>query len=249
VTRFQTVADLAVDNALPESWVDAVRINLAYLTVAGADLTSGSTINPTAGFHKVTGTTTINNIVDLSTATKGQPLTLYFTGALTLHHNGGGAGQLYIPGGNDKVTSPNDVIHFVYDNAGDQWVMVADKLYSSQSQLAADVTATTSGTFYDANSLSLTAGTWLVFAVATVTTGNGKVSGKLWDGGSNVYASAESADTETENVIISRIALTATTTVKHSVTRTGGTTLVIKAAMPDQGQGNNATTMVAVRVQ
>ena len=250
MTRFQTITDLAVDNAMPESWVDAVRINVAYLTVAGSDLTSGSTINPTAGFHKVTGTTTINNIVDLSGASKGQPLMLYFTGSLTLHHNGGGAGQLFLPGLADRKTIAGDVIEFVYDNTGDQWVMISDKLVSAMSQLAADVTATVAGTFYDTATLSLTPGTWLLFGCFTAGFANHVWTAKITDG-STVGASQEAGVSGSVQGFMSlfcRVVITSTTTWKLQVANTVGGG-VIKAATVTSGQGNNATTLVAVRVQ
>jgi hypothetical protein len=249
VSRLQTVTDLNVGDALPESWVDAVRINLAYLSVAGADLTSGSTINITAAFHKVTGTTTINNIVDLSGATKGQPVALHFTGVLTLHHNGGGAGQLFLPGAADKQTVAGDVIQFVYDSSGDQWIMVSEKLVSSMSQLAVDVTMTTGATWYDGPSLALTPGTWLLTAVLTYVANNRVMTGKIYDGGGTVAASVEmgQAGAVQEFVVMTARVVIAATTTWRAALQANGAGCTIKAACVTAGAGNNASTLIAVR--
>lgn len=250
MSRYQTITDLAVDDALPESWVDAVRINVSHLTVAGADLTSGSTINVTASFHKVTGTSTINNIVDTSGATKGQPLRLWFSAPLQLTHNGGGAGQLNLQGASNKAVSANSIVSFAYDSAGDQWVELASPHVSLMSQLAADVTLTTPGTFYDGPTLSLTPGTWVLMASLQFAMNNRVITAKIWDGASSTVVSLEngvSGAVQGFLTLVGRVVITAGATYKASATAAAGSATMLAAAATN-GAGNNASTLVAIRM-
>jgi len=112
------IANLAVDDALPEDWVDDVADDLNFLTVAGADLASATTIVPTHEFHKVTGTTTIRNI-DHAAEVAGQQLRLWFAGSLTIEHNGGGTGNIRLRTGVNRTTRPNEVLTLVFD--GSTW--------------------------------------------------------------------------------------------------------------------------------
>jgi hypothetical protein len=93
-----------------------LKTDIEYLTVAGADLASAATINPTAEFHAVTGTTTIDNLTDTVGAVPGQQVTLWIKGGpLTIRNNGGGTGNVRTASGLDVLCATNDTISFVYD--------------------------------------------------------------------------------------------------------------------------------------
>lgn len=123
---------------------------------------------------------------------------------------------------------------------------------NSMNQLAADVTMTSADTFYDGPSLSLVAATWLIMYSVHVL--NGQVTGqdhttKLWDG-STVWASTcishnGSGDAQHSGTAI--ITLGSTTTVKVSVASKGAASTILKAAA-NNGAGDNASTLVAVRI-
>jgi len=115
--RLVPVPDLSVDDAPYEGYFDALTVLLNYLAIPGADLASATTINPTASFHKVTGTTTVTTITDSLGAVAGQPLTLFFTGALTLTH---GTGNIRLVGGASRNLAANTLVSFIYD--GTNWI-------------------------------------------------------------------------------------------------------------------------------
>lgn len=117
MARLNAVANLAVDDALPESWVDQVMTSTNYLTIAGANVASAATIAITAEFQQVTGAVTIDNINDATGAVAGQQVRLMFQAALTIRNNGGGAGNIRTIGGADRAVVANEIIPFVYDGA------------------------------------------------------------------------------------------------------------------------------------
>jgi hypothetical protein len=142
-----------------------------------------------------------------------------------------------------------------YDN-GSAWVTLggAVSLTSSTNQLSSAVTMTSTNTFYDGPSLSLAAGTWLLLASIYIAPGTatGDVTAKLWDG-SAAFASAFATPGGTNLAI--QMALSAvvspgtTTTYKVSAARDGGTgTWTIGAAAGANGAGNNASTLVAIKI-
>lgn len=117
-TRLNPVANLADGDSIPESWVDDVANDVNYLTVAGADIASATTINPTAEFHGVTGTTTIDTITDSAGPVAGQQLRLWIKGGpLTIRNNGGGTGNVRTRTGSDRVCIANEIVVLTYDGA------------------------------------------------------------------------------------------------------------------------------------
>lgn len=95
---------------------DQLEATHDYLVVAGADLASATTIVPTNEFHKVTGAVTIRNI-DHAAEVAGQQVRLWFTGAPTIEHNGGGVGNIRTQTGTNRVVRANQIVTFVYDGA------------------------------------------------------------------------------------------------------------------------------------
>lgn len=125
---------------------------------------------------------------------------------------------------------------------------------SANAKLTADVSMTTANTFYDGPSVSLVAGTWDISATCSFVGragGNDNITAKVWDG-TTVYSSSEvettgasgPGATSTPRTIIT---LASTTTLKVSAaTLYGGTTM--KAATLDNGAGNNATQITAIKI-
>lgn len=97
---------------------DQLKANNDYLTVAGADLASATTIDITSGFHGVTGTVTIANITDLLGAVEGQQVRLWIkAGPLAIQNNGGGTGNVRTQSGSDQKYVQNQVVTLVFDGA------------------------------------------------------------------------------------------------------------------------------------
>jgi hypothetical protein len=127
------------------------------------------------------------------------------------------------------------------------------KLIPTMSQLGADVSMPTANTFYDGPSASLVAGIWLVMAsvhVVNGATGGGQITAKIWDG-TTVWASglqsASGTNFPVQVDVVAIVTLVATTTVKVSVT-CNLANATLKAAAVTNGAGNNASTLVALRV-
>jgi len=143
--RLVPVPDLSVDDAPYEGYFDALTTLLNYLAIPGADLASATTINPTASFHKVTGTTTVTNITDSLGAVAGQPLTLLFTGGLTVTH---GTGNIRLVGGASRTVAANALLSFIYD--GTNWI--EQNTYPRQEAAYAEFTSSISVTATAENS-------------------------------------------------------------------------------------------------
>ena len=133
-------------------------------------------------------------------------------------------------------------------------------LTTASAQLGSNVTMTNANTWYDGPSVSLAAGTWIVICVLTCTPSTGvsnaagKATGRLWDGTTtyastegNNYIGASGTAGPTPLPMVAIVTPGSTTSYKGSAAATqGGSTL--HAAAPDNGVGNNASTIVAVRL-
>jgi microcystin-dependent protein len=120
MTRLAQVADLANGDPVPESWVDDVRLIANYLGIAGADLASAGTISIDSYLHKVTGSTTIDNITDALGAITGQRVKLLFQAQIAVRHIGGGTGNIRLVGGIHAGFVANEALELTYDGA--HWV-------------------------------------------------------------------------------------------------------------------------------
>jgi hypothetical protein len=123
--RLVTVANLAVDDAISEAFVDALTGNVNFLTVAGADVAALGVNNGvpiTAGFQRVTvATGNIDNITDAAGLTNGEPVKLLFTNAQTLRNNGGGVGNIRTLSGADRIIAANEIVELAYDGVTAVW--------------------------------------------------------------------------------------------------------------------------------
>lgn len=136
MTRFATLATLNVNDALPDAWVDEVKLAHDYLVFAGADIASAASIAITNEFHKVTGTTTITTITDALGQAKGQQITLQFVSAIQI----GTSGNIQTLSGGTSFYGAGDVGVFVYDGTS-KWVEVATGNPLDLNQTASQVMA------------------------------------------------------------------------------------------------------------
>lgn len=126
----------------------------------------------------------------------------------------------------------------------------------ASSQLSANVPLTTTSTWYDITSLSLTAGTWLITAqmthVKSATTAE-TVYGRITDG-TNHYASTQMyhASVSGTGVLLFMtclVTISKTMTIKTQATSSvGASTSNILAETTANGSGNNATKICAIKV-
>ena len=122
-----------------------------------------------------------------------------------------------------------------------------------QQQLSGNQAISVAGTFIDACTVTLTPGTWLLFGYVTVGGGSngGGITAQLWDGTSVHYASTESfcaASWVVGLLLAGQVVVPTGTTVVHlSATSTGSTATILAAAL-NSGVGNNATSLIAVRI-
>lgn len=124
MARLTTPAALNIGDALPDAWVDSVKAAVDYVAIPGADLASAATLSITSEFHKVTGTTTVDNITDAAGAIAGQQVRLLFTGAnISVRHNGGGTGNIRLVGGLHAGFVVGEILHLIFD--GTNWYELA----------------------------------------------------------------------------------------------------------------------------
>jgi hypothetical protein len=160
-----------------------------------------------------------------------------------------------IPSGDQAlfIDSADHTVKLV-NHSGTVTPVGSGSLTNASAQLASDVTMTTVDTFYDGPSVSLVAGTWLVTATATFVSAAGGaelVTLKAWDG-TTAFASTEgqtaAASAPLSMSLVGVVSPGSTTTYKISAAWHAGATMTMKAATPNNGAGNNATTIVAIKI-
>ncbi len=133
-------------------------------------------------------------------------------------------------------------------------VTAAASLAYVSSHLTSNIAMTTANTYYNGPAVSLGAGTWLVVGSVLCYNGSGGYiyTGKLWDG-TNVYSSTEAQDAGS-SVEYLRLNLSAIITVASSATiyiaaASKGGSSYMYAACPDNGAGNTASYINAIKIQ
>lgn len=122
MSRFATLQALNVDDAIPDAWVDEVKAIHDWTYTSGGNLASASTVNPTAGYHNLTGTTQVNTITDSNGAVAGQQLYLKVVGSAGVGAIIGTSGNILPPGGGATYFPVGDIIELVYD--GTNWLIL-----------------------------------------------------------------------------------------------------------------------------
>lgn len=146
-----------------------------------------------------------------------------------------------------------DVFALVTVDGGTEWLgFHANKkagVTASMNQLAADVSISSTNTFFDGPSLSLAAGTYVLFgSVHVATGGGGRFTAKLWDGTTSLAEglSRISAGFEDQIALNGYVVVASTATWKVSVA--GGATGTIRATAAANSSGNIASTLTALRL-
>mgnify|MGYP001613687937 CR=1 FL=1 len=169
-----------------------------------------------------------------------------------------------VPSGTDPVAdSASDTLTFangygmsISGDSGTDTVTPAVSLTTAAASLGVDVTMTLANTWYDGPSILLAAGTWYITGAITVQLpGTGVVTARLWDGTTTESSGSSSvtADPFTATTLIDTIPLPglvvlgSSTTYKLSAASTVAAS-TIKAAAVDNGVGNNASHIHAVRI-
>lgn len=145
MSRFAALATLNVDDALPDAWVDEVKVLHDYLAIAGADLASAATLTITSEFHRVTGSTTVTTINDsVGSQAKGQLVRLNLVAGLTF----GTSGNITTITGSASPYAAGSVATFMWDGTS-KWLEVGsgDPIDASQTaaQKVAGLLAATGG--------------------------------------------------------------------------------------------------------
>ncbi len=112
---------------------------------------------------------------------------------------------------------------------------------------------TSSNQFYDGPSASFAAGTWLLIASVLVTGANASanITAKLWDGSTVLSSTQWQQGTNNLKDGVTLVAVVTpggTTTYKVSVASDSAASSAIKAAATVNGAGNNASTLVGVKI-
>lgn len=167
-----------------------------------------------------------------------------------------GAGSLTVTDGTHSVASITSLTFSGATISGTSPSATAtiNGLTNSTNKLSGDVSMTTANTFYDGPSLSLAAGTWMLFGcvLCTCAAFATDFTGKLWDG-TTVIASVQSprnaaAASVTAMLPLSGIVtLGSTTTIKISAAGNNNT-CIMRAAAQVNGAGNNAAYLNAVKI-
>lgn len=175
----------------------------------------------------------------------------------TASNSGTGVGIFYQKTGADlQFKSLKKGSGIVLDTSVTGEIGISAALSYASSQLSANVPLTTTSTWYDITSLSLTAGTWLITAqmthVKSATTAE-TVYGRITDG-TNHYASTQMYHASVSGIgvvlfMTCLVTISATTTIKTQASSSvGASTSNILAAITPNGSGNNATQMCAIKV-
>lgn len=197
----------------------------------------------------VDGATAIGNfLIASATAKKAMPLAAWQTGVFGVATSASaGAGTV-----SARLLPSNGMPMVATAMLADAAVTSAKlNLTTAQTALSSDVTMSNPNQHYDGPSLSLAAGTWLIMGGVTVwdTSGGGRYTAKLWNG-TIVKDSKEIAIGNTAVGAMSLraiVTLATTETWKISVAGTISAGHIL-AAIADNGAGNNASTLLAIRI-
>lgn len=127
----------------------------------------------------------------------------------------------------------------------------------SMSTLDADVNIAVAGTWYSGPTLTLPAGTWLIVGAANYlknATGTGTATARLWDG-TAAHASASMYHPSAAGVTMELtlpptvVVLAGSTTLSLDLqSNSAGVSTFFRASTFTNGQGNNASKLVAIRL-
>ena len=211
----------------------------AYAKVASASVSLGITTVTLSGFSTNWSTALSTGAI---TSAAVAPVFRYFATSGDLIYAGASASPTILPIGSSGNT--------LQTRSGfPAWVSI---LETANSYLTADTASTSTGTFKDILSISLTTGTWWVTAkiLSASAIAGGYLLGKLWDGSTTVASDQGNANASTGTLYLNALvpASTSTTWKVSTIASLTSTTLVASAATPLASQGNNATYINAWKI-
>ncbi len=225
---------------------------LAYsdgTTVSGDALLGLQARAPTGKESQITFTNYINSVTKLSVSLIGSTQMMTINpGSLTISAGGLNVGVATGAGPGDIKASGNGTITGTLSVGGSNIIAHT----TGEGSLGGDVAMAVANTYYAGPSVTLGAGTWFVTGHVTVTdTAANLFTAKLWDG-TTVESSGEVrvADVSPGWGVIALegiVTLTGSTAVKISVAALNASGSV-KAACTNNGAGNNASHIQAVRI-
>lgn len=180
---------------------------------------------------------------------------LYVWDGAVWHTLAGGSATL--AGDSDvAITSPTDGQVLTYAAAAAKWQNKAapsggaSTLTAHSAHLAATVTSAGANSWVDGPSVALDAGTWLVIAcINTQVLASGGACSRIWDG-TTTYASMEivaNSGWETCSSMVALITLAAPATIRAAAA-CNTAAISILAAINELTQGNNDSTIVAIKI-
>lgn len=148
---------------------------------------------------------------------------------------------------------------FWYHATDQRWDCLGDPgdfvIGNANSKLSADVTMTNANQWYDAVSVSLSKGTWLVMGLASINRAATTLcqhGARISDGTTHYVSTQASHPSQNPHAVSltlsTIIVLTATTTIKLQGVSSVATSGIIKAATANNGSGNNATQITAIKL-
>src|SRR5437660_6982314 len=194
-------------------------------------------------------------VVAIATGTPllDQGVITYLDGTVAAAPGTHAAGKLRLYAKTGKVLA-------VKDDAGVETVLGAGGGSSPTGSItykSGNTTLVNANQFYDAASVSLVAGTYLIFAygtLLTVATVAAQLTAKLWDG-TTVIASGEETSTDVAGLteynlfsLAGYVVIGSPATWKLSLASTVANHSVIEQAAPYNGAGNNACGIVALKI-
>lgn len=155
-----------------------------------------------------------------------------------------------------RGSAPANALDIATKGYVDSILSTLASVFGSWSARASDVALTTSNTWYSGPSISLDAGSYVVIAQLqhwrTATTAE-SIFGRLTNGSTH-YSSGQFyhpsvAGAGGQLILIANVTLASTTTITAQMTSSAGaSTSAIKATLTANGAGNNASQIVAIRV-
>lgn len=177
------------------------------------------------------------------------------SGTVTTIEGSGGGGSLELTDGTTDLTGVTKITTTLLAVGGTSAAAtLAAALTTASALLGADVSMPTATTWYDAVSLTLAAGTWLLLAGLTGTNGGviSDITARLYDSTNSANLAHGTGPVRTGTACVS-VALAALVSPTGSTTyklqgASDANTSTIKASSTQNGAGNTATYLLAVRL-
>lgn len=254
IHRFQSAKSNGADGTLvqPSNWNDLHNLGVKALS-------ANTTLDSTYDFVPVTtGASAIT--ITLPTAVSADGLTY----TITKVDSGAGAVTVATTSSQTINGSTTYLLNVQYDSVtlvaqNGNWLIQEFVSKDSRSSFFTSTTTLTANTYADATTLALPPGVWVVFAAALVKSPSAtaqRVTAKLWDGSSVVYAACENAapsqGSSTAGYLTcdvqAIVTVTSATTLHLAIASTAASIIENTPGDNATGIGNTSTYIVAHRI-